>query len=579
MKGKPVIQEVSVSARSHELPSYADQEPGVWSAGYAALVACLMLAAGLVAYYLWLIIPYIQLPADLLMWAETNFVGDIIKIRTGVPVYTPPADGNSLIYTPGAPLLTYAISWIIGMTTSIPTWRAIQLGYVALAALLATSCCEKLLRLSFPGRSVPFRRTWYAFSFLTLLLAATSPGINRYVHCLHNDALALLVSVFSFWAMVRYAERPGWSALTLMAVCPALGYLTKQLLLGWAGVMFVFLLLHDPRNVRRLVLFTLATSGVVGFAIGGCYLLWGDAFLFWTFEVMGGSLRRLGFSTGSLNPSVARALDHTIRAWMELAVGGVGVCLVLSQENIRRVGPLAAAWLSIVLFEGFFSGAGWATMYHFGPGGMIGCIWFLVALVKHWPVSALPRVKELPRVVTGLRLFAAIFAVFTLFVALRVVPTKNERASRFWPPRHPSRDVQRYIADIEREFEGLAPDRVLLDVGNWVYLRDDFLAKHRAVSLGDQPVRGIYENFEPLLARIRNQEYEKILLHDLRSRMFLYDWAGWPRSSGVRRALDDHYQEVRTIAAAAGGTPRIWFSGPVSVLVPRQRPVTGEDGQ
>jgi hypothetical protein len=92
------------------------------------------------------------------------------------------------------------------------------------------------------------------------------------------------------------------------------------------------------------------------------------------------------------------------------------------------------------------------------------------------------------------------------------------------------------------------------------------------VSLADQPVAGIYENFEPLLRRIRGREYEKILLHDFHDRFFLYDWPYWLRSSGVRQALNDNYDEVRVIpdmGPEAALPPAIQFRGPVSVLVPK----------
>jgi len=125
---------------------HMDEEstPSIWSLNYFSLLFCTVISVVLVLFYLYIIKPYVFLPADILSFAETNFVGDIIKLRIGEPIYTVPEDNNSLLYTPGAQILTYAISWLIGQKTSIVVWRIIQLFFVTCAALLATFCCRIL---------------------------------------------------------------------------------------------------------------------------------------------------------------------------------------------------------------------------------------------------------------------------------------------------------------------------------------------------------------------------------------------------------------------------------------------------
>jgi hypothetical protein len=103
-------------------------------------------------------------------------------------------------------------------------------------------------------------------------------------------------------------------------------------------------------------------------------------------------------------------------------------------------------------------------------------------------------------------------------------------------------------------------------------LRHSVLAKDRAVSLGDQAPNHIYENFDVVISRIENKTYAKILVRDFHSPFFLYDWAYWERSSGVKKALLEHYQEVRIIPAAEREAlllPIIMFTGPVSVFIPK----------
>jgi hypothetical protein len=545
----------------------------LFSVRHLSLLACLGLSIALVFSYFLFIKPLITLPADILMWEETNFVGDIIKLRIGAPIYTAPSDNNSLVYTPLAPLLTYAISWLIRLPTSILAWRLIQLGFVVCAAAMMTRCSTILRRFAAPERRLEFSKTWMALTFVVLFLAATAPDVNRFVYTLHIDALALLVSVFSFWTMLRYLKAPSWRSVALMAICPALGYLTKQFLISWAVVMLAFLLLHNYRDIRRLALFCALAALGIALAIGGCYLLWGDPYIFWTFKVMG-ARKGITLSPDSRQISLLRMLDHTLRVWPELMIGVVGGMLLLRyrRENIRRLGALWVAWLALILSESFSSGAGWDTVYHFGPGVLIGATWLLAALPLYWPGKpAAANGMEFPRLVYFTRVLLAVAGVFTLMIALRVVPTGDRNAARYWGKLRQSPDVNRYVADIESEFNGLPPDKVLLDIGNWVYLRQSVLQKDRAISIADQPPSGHYENMDVFVSHIRQHAYAKIMVHDLHSPFFVYDWYRWPRSSGVRQALLENYQEVRTIAPVEGKEllPQTAFTGPVSVLVPR----------
>ena len=166
-------------------------------------------------------------------------------------------------------------------------------------------------------------------------------------------------------------------------------------------------------------------------------------------------------------------------------------------------------------------------------------------------------------------------SVAAVALALRVVPTRDPEAARYFPPERVPADVERYVAAIEAETRGVELSRLLLDAGNWIYLPSGVLVRDRVVSLADQPMAGIYRNFDGLLERIRQRYYAKILVRDLHEPTFLYDWFGWQRSSGVRAALLENYREVRIIpAAAVAGRPpaAIKLVGAVSVLVPKTEP-------
>ena len=143
-----------------------------------------------------------------------------------------------------------------------------------------------------------------------------------------------------------------------MAVCPAVGYLAKQFLVGWSVVMFVVLFLRNPKDLKTLAFFAIATATSILAAIGLCYWLWGDPFLFWTFEVMGGARSRIGFSPGVKYVSLTRSLDHVVRAWLEIVIGIVGGWLILREFNIRKLGPLWVGWFVLIAIEAYSSGVG-----------------------------------------------------------------------------------------------------------------------------------------------------------------------------------------------------------------------------
>jgi hypothetical protein len=561
----------SSSFRKSFLGSKVSALASALSVDAATLTFCCCLAAVLVAFFLFMIKPFVFLRADLLMWEETDFISNIIKLNIGAPLYTAPSDSNSLIYNPLSFLLTYAIAWPVGLTKSVVGLRIIQLVYVCLAAVLATACCRNLRRLAFPKREIQNEGLWTVLTFLAMFLAATSPYVNRFVHTLHVDALSLLISVISFWAMLRYAEKASIGNLALMAVCPAVGFLTKQFLISWIGVMLVFLLLIEPKNLKHLGTFFLLSSGFALLAFLLCYAVWGDNYIFWTVEIMGGERKAIFFSPDSYSISISRGIDHVVRAWPEIFVGVIGGWFLLKWGEVRKVGPLVAAWVVLLATEGFSSGAGWSVLYHFGPGILIGAIFMFTVLPQLWERVA-GEIGSVPRVV-GTWVNAAFMtaAIIAIFSAWHVVPTGDKSSPRYVRGISSFDDVERYVSEIESEFTGLKTEKVLLGVGSWIYLRDDVLQRDRAVALGDQPFGGIYENFDITLNRLRNGTYEKILVQDFHSPYFLYDWSDWPRPSGFRAALSENYVEVRVIEPPKGATIplHILNAGPVSVFVRR----------
>jgi hypothetical protein len=408
---------------------------------------------------------------------------------------------------------------------------------------------------------------------LLLLLAATSPAVNRLVLTLHADALALLASLATWLALVACVERPTPAKRAAVAVAPALGFAVKQYLLAWIPVTALVLLLLSRRQGATPAPFGVVRYLATAFAawlalLGVGFALWGAPFRFWVFDVLGGRPVTLA---GEWSIALLRGADHLLRAWPELAVGGLAIGWLALRARDARWPALAAGWLLLVAAEAFSSGAGWSVLYHFGPATLIGAS-ALVAALPSWTSERLRLWRERVPGWAARPLAPLLLLAVTLSVCLawRVVPTRDPVAPRWYPGRLPPPALYEQARRIEREIAGLPPGEVLLDLGNWVFLPTRTLARYRADALADQPPGGRYENFAPLLERIRSRAYRKILLRDFHSPGFLYDWASWPRLSGVRAALEENYREVALLPAVAT-RPGV-LAGPVSVLVPKGEP-------
>ena len=541
---------------------------GLELAGLTLAILATLLFAGM--FLRWLA-PWLVFPADILTWTESGFVGNIIKIQTGVALYLAPEDSNSVIYTPATPVLTYWLLKLSGAPMSVPAMRVVQFGFVLAATGIAFLNLLSQRRLHASGRVANFPWMWAVLAGALLFLAATSPRVNRYVWALHADGLSLLVSVAAWGALLGYVRNPTRLRLAAFGVIPALGFTVKPFLLCWGPVGAVVLAIMHIREPRRmlsdLVFLTALTSGLFVGLYGWFYWLWGSDFVFWVFDIMGGTRRSLSWND-HWNVGLSRSVDHLFSAWWELSLGVTAALLSLRKSFDLRIVGLFGGWLTLVAFETYTSGSSWGVLYHFGPAVLIGLSWLLAVLPEELRLfdrdpEAAPLDDVGPR---ALRLAASAAVLISIVVALRIVPSYDPNSGRRWAAGTQSLHDQ--VRSIESEFEGHADDEVLLDMGNWVYLDSGHLAKDRAAALADQPPGEIYANFVPFVDRIRTHHYKKILVRNFHRPYFLYDWEGWTKSSGVRAALEGHYREERVIPAAEKGVAT--FTGPYSVLVPKE---------
>lgn len=518
---------------------------GAW--GLAALTTVATVLALSTATHL---AGYLRLPVDLLSFSESPFVNDILKFRLGAPIYTPPQDNNSYPYTPGAPILTYLISAALGHPDSIPFYREVQFSYVVIACVIATSVCDLLARALLLDSEYRNRLLWAPVWFLFLFLLVTDNRFNLYTHSLHNDGLALLVSVSAYWLIVKHSLTRGRWLVILMAVLPALGFLVKQNQLMWSGIFLVYLLAAGNVPGRQLLLFLFCSVVAVSAAVGTCYLLWGDNFLWWVFTGL-----------GSKQVSLLRAAQHLfeagVYAMMGLFAGWVLVLRNGSSASKRRWAALWISWLLAFGIQIYTSGVAWVAN-HLGPGVVLSGCWLFVALLKVWPVaegdtSWRRRLQET----------IAVSMVILLFGALGFVRE----------PRNPvPPDFYRYVADIEEEFRETVPEKVLLDNGSWIYLREKVLMKDRSAPVSlhvgkNQPEINRAALVETI-RRIERRTYDKILVRQILTDQSAYDFQD--RGSGVKTAILANYVEARRIPGVQG--IQEWWPlnmiAEISVMVP-----------
>jgi hypothetical protein len=479
--------------------------------------------------------------ADTLIWAESPFVNDIIKFRSGGALYGARADLSSFNYTPGAPLATWALASLVGLGDSIPAYRVVQLVFVALSAAIGVRAVSLLRRLH--GDSRP-SQPWTLIWFPLLFLAGTNSIANPFNHLLHNDALALLVCAAGFLVAVEYVVQPRRWLLLVMVIIPVLGFLVKQSLGIWCVMFGAWLLVFDrPFRFWRAVMVGGSALALIVLLYAGGVALWGDDFRYWVIE---------GLGTHAVSP--LRSVQHALQGWAFWAAGlWAGWLLLRGQKAVQLLG-LWLLWAFLFAVETYTSGIAW-MLNHMGPGSFLAIVWLGAALPTVWPAPG-----GEPTGASWQWLRAAMFTLASVFLlsglGLVRVPYPNLPA-----------DANRYASDIEREFDGLPVESVLLDHGSWVYLPAGVVQKDRMAPAGEAGWTGTAD-FTGLFERIRSHHYRRILVRDLHEADFMYDYSEWAAPSGVRDSLLHYYREARVIPAARTVRDRPWLS-PITVLEPR----------
>lgn len=493
------------------------------------------------------LLAHVRFPADILIWSESDFVADIIKLRTGRPVYAPEADNESFPYMPGAQALTWLLSSAVGMGDSIVAMRAVQLLFTITSAVLGTLTARRLLQ----GAGVHLDRRdaagWAAFWTPMLFLVATNGITNPFTFLLHNDALNLLLTMCTYWLLVEFTFTRSRAALIALIAMPMLGFVVKQSSVLWVGLVPLQLWLFDPQpSFRRAFVVGFVASVLVAAAFGLLYALWGADFIYWVFTV----LKAHGVSP-------IRSLHHAVEAAPYWAAGLVGGMVLLPGPGLRRLIGLWLVWLALMATETYTSGIAW-MMNHIGPASLIGGVWFAAAVTvawRAWMRSAATRER-------AVQWMQAAMGAGALVMALPLLDLVHLPEQAFGDAAYG------YVRAIEQETDGIAPTKMLVDVGSWTYLRTNTVQKDRAPTIGE---RGLSQSgdFSGVVQRLNARVYDRILVRHFHEDDMWYDAGFWNAPSGVRAALEANYREVRTIPGVKGPRSFVgYLMDDISVLEP-----------
>lgn len=512
--------------------------------GSIVIACCTIVLAGV---YLFSASHYLFLRGDFAIWSESDFVNDIIKFRTGYPLFSAEVNNESFAYTPGSQLLTYFLS---GFSNWLPRYRLVQILYTVIAAMFAYSCSRKLLTIAQPdsGNNV-FTPVWSIIVLSGLFLIATNSLTNPFSHLLHNDALAQLVTIAAFRLLIEYEDTNDARLIWLMALLPAFGFWVKQSLVIWAVIFAFYLLVFSrPRSFKRFGIFSAAAFIPIAVSLALGHYLWADDFRYWVFTVL-----------GSHGVSPLRSLKHLFDVWLYVAIGIVGGAVLMNVNGLRKFFGLWLVWMGLILLEIYTSGVAW-MLNHIGPGSLIAGTWFFASAA--WFYSKLSaneigsdKGASLMRALT----FTAVICL--LFSGLGVVRIPVQPFAEA--------DAERYVSEIETEFKNSDPGSVLLDFGSWVYFENEVVMKDRAPSIGERGYSATGD-FSGILARITEKKYSKILLRNFHSGDFWYDHEMWKKPSGIREALRENYREVKQIEPIEMTDPKEMPYGfsKISILVP-----------
>ena len=331
-------------------------------------------------------------PWDKLLWCESPFLTDMLKLAEGRPIFGDPDDANSFVYSPGIAYLTFALLKPFGLHLELPFIRMVSIGIALVAAVIMGRLMARAIPASSRARS--FVPVASGVSFLVL-------AQNWNVDIPHPDNLQILHAVATFAICLTALDSKDFRLALGAAAFAGLGILTKQS--GALVLVATVLALVAGRqwSVRQYALIGLV--GMVSLGVSALPVAATENARFHAFEVIAGHSVDLGRYVREF-PDVFLSYPHRVLLLAIFAVVLVrssrtgfttwqrtwacfAICLLPAQVvAFAKDGAGANSWTMIDAFLLLYT---WPLIASRGP--ITGRGWAAIALVL-----ALLPVKEIP---------------------------------------------------------------------------------------------------------------------------------------------------------------------------------------
>lgn len=457
-------------------------------------------AALFILYTGWVVALRVQYPYDHLIWAESPFLTNMLKLHNGVELFGPAADANSFVYSPGLEYVCYALLAPFDLHLDVRACRTVNLLIGLAAAAAATSFVLDTVNTEALERPARHALHILVAASLTLVIAK-----NFTFDICHPDNLHALHIAGGLALGLRATRNESYPLALATAALMGLGILFKQTgALGGMGVAIALALVGRSRwgshKAAAVVLAAMATT-----AMGAWWLLvhlpHGRLWLLdvvaaheisltkldhlWAYD--GGNLHRSVLYVGAVVIALHNSMrgdDRTrVRTWLWLSAGAGVLPTVLAYT--KRFG----------LFNNLVILDLWAALL------------VLPALIEHGRERITP-------------------AAALVLLTLGLYPTK----------RPPLPDHMRYGRELENALRADAGKPTLVAHGTAAWIRSGLrdVPLDRSNSVLELDAAGLASE-AATAARIRSRHYDRIYI-------------AWPRyPPEIETALREHYTIERTI--------------------------------
>lgn len=462
-------------------------------------------------------------PWDLLLWSESPFMTDMLKIARGDSPFGPMSDVNSFAYSPGLEYLSYALFAPFGAALDVRFPRALCIVFGVASALLIARLVVRWVTALDGERRRPLL-AWTAFC-IGLLACFRSPTTVA----LHPDSFQIAheLGTLSLCSAALY-RRDFRLALAAIGLA-GLGVWTKQpAALAGMGAGLCLALGHAWGRSRLLAL--AAVGGAVTLGSLACVLA-PEQSRFYLLEVPLRHGVQWGKVIGLLMNDIG-GTPHRLLLWL---FGAAGFVQLWSRGDASLRRTYLIPWLCMGLFEGLTSMAAYLK-----PMGIhnnlyaIDLLWLIAALAGFARLDAEAGSEPRP---FGVALPAAL--AVSLLPVFALLPFHGGFVG---PNQMPIRDAHytyglAYDALVKRDIE--AGKRVLVGHGTatWIHNGVHEPPLDRLVSALELHAGGLIER-AGTVQRLNERAYDRIYL----PASLWFDASMY--GPAVTQALATNYREV-----------------------------------